>query len=357
MSFGRTEWHWVERFAEQLRLCALGQGQAGVLLFETTSRPELVETCRLAIESVGVLPSMVVVPTAPNPGPVPLRSTGTCLSLRAHPAVLAACKAADVVIDCTVEGLLHTQELQEILASGTRVLMISNEHPENFERLPARPELRDRVELGLKLLREARQMRVTSEAGTDVVVDLEDAYKVGSWGWTTEPGDIAHWPGGLVLAFPGRGTVNGRLVLAPGDINLTFKEYIRSPVTLTIEDDFVRAIEGEGLDADLLRSYLAAFDDDMAYASSHVGWGMNPHARWDTLPLWDKGSINGTEARAFAGNFMYSTGANEHAKRFTRAHFDWPMRSCTVLLDGEAVVRHGELVGDLRPGEAEVHNR
>ena len=270
--------------------------------------------------------------------------------------MLAALKAADVVIDCTVEGLLHTPELQQILAAGTRVFMISNEHPENFERLPARPELRERVELGLKMMQDARQMRIESAAGTDLIVDLTDAHKVGSWGWTTSPGDIAHWPGGLVLAFPGRGRVNGTVVLAAGDINLTFKEYVRSPVTLQVEDDFVRNIEGSGLDAELLRSYLAAFSDDMAYASSHIGWGMNPHARWDTLPMWDKSGINGTEARAFAGNFMYSTGANEYAKRFTRAHFDWPMRNCSVFLDDQEVVSEGELVGELRPSDAEKHD-
>ena len=39
-----------------------------------------------------------------------------------------------------------------------------------------------------------------------------------------------------MLAFPAAGTVNGSVVLAPGDVNLTFKEYVRSEVRLTIED-------------------------------------------------------------------------------------------------------------------------
>ena len=43
---------------------------------------------------------------------------------------------------------------------------------------------------------------------------------------------MTHWPGGLVLAFPAAGTVNGTLVLAPGDVNLTFKRYLEQPVTL-----------------------------------------------------------------------------------------------------------------------------
>ena len=50
-----------------------------------------------------------------------------------------------------------------------------------------------------------------------------------------------------------------------------------------------------------------------------------------------------TELRAFAGNFLYSTGANEVAGRYTLGHFDLPMRSCTVQLDGEVVVRDGQV--------------
>jgi 2,5-dihydroxypyridine 5,6-dioxygenase len=65
------------------------------------------------------------------------------------------------------------------------------------------------------------------------------------------------------------------------------------------------------------------------------------------LPLYDKADPNGTELRAFAGNFLWSTGANEVAGRFCRGHFDLPMRNCTVALDGEPVVVDGRLVGDL----------
>ena len=121
-------------------------------------------------------------------------------------------------------------------------------------------------------------------------------------------------------------------MLAPGDINLTFKTYVREPVTLRIEDDHVVAIEGDGLDADLFRSYLAAFGDRESYAVSHVGFGMNRSARWDYLELYDKAQINGTEARAFAGNFLFSTGANENAGRYTRR----PLRPADAQLHGRA---------------------
>ena len=63
--------------------------------------------------------------------------------------------------------------------------------------------------------------------------------------------------------------------------------------------------------------------------------------------MHDRRDFNGTELRAFAGNFLYSTGANEVAGRHTLGHFDLPVRHCTVRLDGTAVVEAGVLQGDL----------
>ena len=135
--------------------------------------------------------------------------------------------------------------------------------------------------------------------------------------------------------------------MAPGDVNLTFKRYLQEPIRLTIENDFVTDIEGENLDAQLMREYFAAWGDQEAYAVSHVGWGMNPLARWDSMMFYDKKDFNGTELRAFAGNFLYSTGANEVAGRHTLGHFDLPMKGCSVSLDDVLVVDAGQLLGEL----------
>jgi 2,5-dihydroxypyridine 5,6-dioxygenase len=339
-----TEWKWIERFTAQLEQCGVGPGESAVVLSETSSRPQLVETARLALARLGADVAQVVMPTPAAADPVPIRSTGASAALGGHRAAVAALAAAGIVVDCTVEGLLHAPELGEILAGGARVLMISNEHPEIFERMAPDPGLRPRVEAALGRLRSASELRITSPAGTDLVVRLAGGFTAGSWGATDGPGTIAHWPGGLVLTFPARGTVDGRVVLRPGDVNLTFKEYVRSEVALEFSGDYVVAIEGDGLDARLLRSYLESFGDRDAYAVSHVGWGLNHAARWDALPAFDRADHNGTELRAVAGNALVSTGANETAGRFSRGHFDFPMFGCTVALDGAPVVVDGRLV-------------
>ena len=344
-----TEWRFISAFAAQFARCALHEGETVAVLSEAQSRPALVETARLAAQSLGGRVFDLVVPTPNSAHPVPIRSTGASQAIAGNPAVLWALAASDFVIDCTVEGLLHSPELGQILGGGARVLMISNEHPEVFERLQWDADLPRRVELGHEWLSNATTMHVTSAAGTDLTIQLADAVTAGSTGITAGPGSIAHWPGGLVLAFPAAHSVNGTIVLATGDMNLTFNRLLETPVVLHIADNHIECVEGDSADAILFRSYLSAFGDRASYATSHIGWGMNQFARWDASQLYDRRETWGTEARAYAGNFLYSTGANEVAGRFTAGHFDLPMRNCTVRLDDRTVVQDGELVAELLP--------
>ena len=347
-----TEWRYIECFRQQFERCGLTAGETVTLLHESQSRPALVETARLAAQSLGGRVIDLVVPTPGSSHPVPIRSTGASQALAGHPVAVGALAASEFVIDCTVEGLLHAPELGAILTGGARVLMISNEHPEVFERLAWDADMPRRVDLGHQWLRAAAAMRVTSDAGTDLHIRLAGAFTAGSTGLTAGRGSIAHWPGGLVLAFPAAHSVEGTLVLAAGDMNLTFNRVLENDVRLTIVDDHIESIEGHGADAVLFRTYLDAFGDRESLATSHVGWGMNPAARWDASQLYDRRETWGTEARAYAGNFLYSTGANETAGRFTAGHFDLPMRECTVRLDDRVVVERGVLIPELAPAEA-----
>ncbi len=340
----RVEGKWIEAFAETFRLCGVTAGETAAVLSESQSRPVNVELADLALQRLGARVLHLRLTTPPQRVPVPVRSTGASDAIGGLGPAVAALAGSSFVADCTVEGLLHAPELGAILDGGARILMVSDEHPEILERLVPDPALRDRVEQGAAMLAGATQMRVTSAAGTDLTIDVSKAPTAGSWGLTDGPGTIAHWPGGLCLCFPAAGSVNGPLVLDAGDVNLTFKRYLESPVRMRIVDDYVTDISGDGLDAALTASYLAAWDDPDAYAVSHVGWGMNPLARWDALTMYDRTQLNGTELRAFAGNFLYSTGANETAGRHTLGHFDLPMRNCTITLDGTAVVSAGTVV-------------
>lgn len=339
----RIEHRWIAAFRRTFELCKVASGDTVVILSETQSRDLNVHLAELALQGLGAAPVHVKLVTPPQSAPVPVRSTGASLALRGHGSALAALKAADFIADVTVEGLMHAPELGDILKAGTRVLYISNEHPEALERLAADPALTPKVKKAARMLREAKHMTVASAAGTDLRVAMAGASTVGVWGYTDKPGTLAHWPGGIVVSFPAAHSVNGTLVLDAGDVNLTFKRYLERPVRLTIEDDYVREVEGEGTDAELMRRYLAAWGDKEAYAVSHIGWGMNPAARYEAMAFYDRRDFNGTELRAYPGNFLFSTGANEFAGRFTEGHFDLPVRGCTIALDGTTVIDGGEI--------------
>lgn len=343
MLSSRIEHKWIESFVRTFTICKIEPGATVAIVSESTSRQQNVQLAELALLRMNARPFHLVLPSPPQSVDVPVRSSGASDALTGQAAALAAMKASTMVVDLTIEGLLHSREAQEVLAAGSRILYVSNEHPEILERLGPDPALKNTVARSVDRLRQAKTMRISSPTGTDLSVNVVDARIGGGWGAVDAPGQLGHWPGGLVAAYPMGGAVNGTVVLSPGDINLTFKRYLETPVVLTIETDQIVSVEGDGLDAQLMRSYFAAWNDDNAYYTSHLGWGVNPTARWDSMTMYDRGDHNGVEQRAFAGNFLFSTGANKHANRYTLGHFDIPMKNCTVLLDDSLVVREGVL--------------
>ena len=334
---------WLDAFVSLLSLCKARADEQIVLLTESHSRQVNVMLAELALKQLNLPFDITRIESRPASCAPIVRSTGASNILDGESHIVENLCKAGLIIDLTVEGLMHSRPTSDILKSGTRIMTISNEHPEILARLPLDSALKDTVKTAVTACRNASEMHVTSDAGTDLCVAMANTVTVGVWGWTDRPGTLAHWPGGLVVSFPHSSSTNGVLVFKPGDINLTFKRYFESEVRFQITDDFVTHIDGDGTDARLMRHYLAGFDDPLAYATSHVGWGLNSHARYEALAMYDKDDLNGTELRALGGNFLFSTGANEFADRYTEGHFDLPMMDCTIMLDGHKVVDKGAI--------------
>jgi 2,5-dihydroxypyridine 5,6-dioxygenase len=339
----RIEGKWIDAFAHTFELCQVKAGDAVAILSETQSRPVNVHLAELALLRLQARPFHIVVPTPPQFAPVPVRSSGYSFAIEHMSEVVKALAACPFVADLTVEGVIHSPAALNVRKDGTRMLYISNDHPESLERTRSDATMKPRIHKGREMMSNSRCMRVTSKAGTDLEVTMTDAFIGGNLGFVDQPGSWGSWPGGIQSCFPGKGTVNGKVVMAAGDINYTFKRYLETPVTLTIENDFVTDISGDGWDAELLRDYFAAWDDPNAYATSHVSWGMNHGARWDSLVMYDKGDVNATEGRAVAGQFLFSTGPNPAAGRHSDCHFDLTIRDCTIKLDDTVVVDDGQL--------------
>jgi 2,5-dihydroxypyridine 5,6-dioxygenase len=231
----------------------------------------------------------------------------------------------------------------EIQAAGTRILTCI-EPVDTLARLFPTRELSERVARGVALVEAASTLEVTSAAGTDVRWRL-GAYPVyGQHGFADRPGSWDHWSSsGMVYTYGADDGVDGRVVLTPGDVVLPFKRYVQSEVVFEIRAGRIVEIGG-GFDADLIREYMAQFEDDDAYGISHIGWGMNEAARWSGLATDQRG--HGMELRGFAGNVLFSTGPNTQASgpNTTACHLDIPMRHHSLSLDGEPVVVDGRVV-------------
>ncbi|MGH3376692.1 MAG: 2,5-dihydroxypyridine 5,6-dioxygenase [Actinoallomurus sp.] len=331
-------------FTAELELCAVATREVVVILTEPASRGDYAAA---AFASVKELHAHAVQITLPGGSPVELPSTrtGTGYGLRSlddTPPVLDLLRSADMVIDLTLEGSIHTPTLSRILQADTRVLFVC-EPPDVLARnLPEQAD-KDRARQAAKMIAGARSMHVTSPVGTDLTADLTDSHPGFQCGFTDDPGRWDHWPSTMALCWPSTDGIEGTLVLDRGDIIFPFKQYVTEPVTLTIRQGTITAVDG-GIEAFLLTKFFDDSNDPAARRLSHMGWGLMHSADWLALGMYDKETIMGMDGRAAAGNFLISTGPQPFEDRWTPYHLDLPLLNCTVSLDHTLVTKHGNLI-------------
>jgi 2,5-dihydroxypyridine 5,6-dioxygenase len=335
----------LSAWKQVLELCKLKAGENLVILAADHSNPEHVQAARAAATMLGARLSMLELgESAGAMARMAGETTGQhgATNLTGNMAAIAAMKAADMVVD--LMGIDRGTEQQQILDAGTRILLVK-EPPEIFIRLVPTPEDKRRTLAAAAKLKKARTMRVTSAAGTDLRCDLGEYQLLVQYGLADEPGRWDHAPSTFVATWPNETSSQGTVVLDSGTTILPFKEYVRTPIKLTIKDGYIRKIEG-GFDADYLRDYMAKFNDPEGYAVSHLGWGLQKKAHWTTLGMYDKRQSNAMEARSFYANFMFSTGPNGEGggTRHTACHLDIPMLHCSLELDGEKILDGEQLV-------------
>ncbi len=326
----------TEMCLEQLTLSGVHEGEKVIVLSQGEERLDYADAFLAAGSRLGCRMYHMRLPAPmPETGAWAVGKTG----LAANPDAVEALKQADMVVDLIF--LLFSDEQMAIQASGTRVLTAVEPAPLLARLMPTK-QLRERVEVGAELLAKAKTMRITSKHGTDVVYKIGAYPTMSEYGYTDQPGRWDHWPAAFVFTGGADDGVDGTIVLAPGDVLLPFNTYVREPVTYAIEKGFIRSIRG-GLDAELIKSYMATFNDPRGFGMSHVGWGLDHRANWHGLTQFPGGM--GMELRSFYGNVMFSTGPNNElgGPNNTACHLDIPMRNCSLFLDDEPMVLDGQI--------------
>lgn len=339
-------------FRKEFQLCNVQKGETLALLTDLTARRDYVAAAFAAAKDLGADVYEMCVNSVPTWTKVGVETVGKCKG------TLEALKSADMLVCMHVP--LFTKWLKDVRDAGARVLMIIDA-PDDLNDLMSPPGLKEATVYSGKRLERAKKMRVTNDAGTDLTVQLGEYPTMIQYGFAESRGRFDHWGGGHVHTFPNEGSANGTVVIQRGDIViLPYCRYVQDEIRLEVREGFIRRIEG-GLDAKLLSNWLEdnrRFPEDMdGHAISHLGWGLNPQARWDSIALYgDDPERSRAAARTFPGNFLFSTGPNTQGggTRNTLGHYDVPMRECTVMLDDEVIIDRGKFVDEKMIVEREI---
>ena len=329
-------------FRKEFELCNVAEGETVALLSDLNTRREYVQVSFAAASELGADAYELCVNATPSWIKVGVETIGACKG------TLEALCAADMLVCLHIP--LFTKWMKTVRAGGTRVLLVIDA-PDDLEQLMAPPGLREAVIHAGKRLEATNTVRVTSPAGTDLTYDCGEYPTMIQYGFADAPGRFDHWGGGHVHTFPNEGSAGGRVVIQPGDmVVLPYNRYVQDTIRLEVADGHITSISG-GMDARLMEHWLEdnkAHPDDLdGHYLSHLGWGLNPQARWDAIALYGNDPDRTyASARTFAGNFLFSTGPNSQGggTRTTNGHYDVPMRDCTVMLDNDTVIENGHLV-------------
>src|SRR6185295_18489035 len=112
---------------------------------------------------------------------------------------------------------LFTKGLREIMGAGTRVLMVID-HPDDLEMLQSNASIERAVKAAGRRLERAREVRYTSDAGTDLRITRGEYPVMIQYGYADEPGRFDHWGVAIIHTFPNEGSARGTVVLNVGDM-------------------------------------------------------------------------------------------------------------------------------------------
>jgi leucyl aminopeptidase (aminopeptidase T) len=245
--------------------------------------------------------------------------------------VAEAMSVADVLIAPTVQSLSHTAARKRASENGARCATM----PGATEDMVARVMSADMEGLRRKghavadALDRASEARITDSNGTDLRLDLSGREAIPDAGELTETGAFGNLPCGEGFISPKDGS--GTLVV---DGSLAGIGLAEEPVELVVEGGHLTSARGgQGM---TFMELLTAHGEDGTNIAE-LGVGTNEKAKLTGETLEDE-KILGTIHIAFGA----SAGIGGTIQ--VPVHLDCVVLKPTLALDGEAIVREGELL-------------
>ena len=325
----------------ELELCRVTSGETVVVFSDTAAKQDLAKALLGAAAWLGSDAAIVTLPSVDAAGASPTGMRRTTV----EGPLLELAKRADVLIDATRRGFLHSTIQREIVSTGARVLRV-REPVDVLARLFPTPETTQLVGQSETVLSAGDELRLQSDAGTDITIRKGDRAVQAQYGFTADRGRWDHWGTSLVAVAPLEEEAEGTLVLAPNDIiflSATIGVYVAERVTIRVAGGAITAIEG-GRERHLLEELLRS-GDRAAHRISHVGWGCDRRADWNALERYRGLDGGGADVRSVRGGVVLAFGANSDmgGRNVTTVHIDLAFRNTSFSVDGEQIVDAGTL--------------
>jgi leucyl aminopeptidase (aminopeptidase T) len=247
--------------------------------------------------------------------------------------VAAAMLKTDVFLAPTVQSLSHTAARRAATDAGARAATLPGVTEEMLARVMSfdLPELRRRGRVVAEILDRGSQAHITCANGSDLTLNLEGRVATPDTGELTEPGAFGNLPCGEGFIAPRHDAGGGCLFV---DGTVASIGIPNEPIELTVEDGALVAATGE-IGEELMRQLHAAGPDGTRVAE--LGVGTNEKAIL-TGELLEDEKILGTVHVAFGA----SAGIGGEIQ--VPVHLDCVVMKPTLTVDGQEVVRDGELV-------------
>ncbi|HST68794.1 MAG TPA: aminopeptidase [Solirubrobacterales bacterium] len=248
-------------------------------------------------------------------------------------AVAAAMSAADVVLAPTIQSLSHTAARKAASDIGVRIGSLPGVTEEMLGRLMNGDleEIRRRGWGVITALNRAAEARITCPHGSDLRIGLEGRLGIVDAGELGNRGAFGNLPCGEGFIAPVEGTTEGTLVV---DGSIAGVGLLDTPVSLTVREGHL--LDASGEQGAQLMELLTAHGEGGTNVAE-LGIGTNEEATLTGNILEDE-KILGTCHVAFGASAAIGGTVQ------VPVHLDCVVLEPTVEIDGETIVRDGDLL-------------
>jgi leucyl aminopeptidase (aminopeptidase T) len=248
-------------------------------------------------------------------------------------------KSADLIFGLTRYSMAHSRARNQACHAGARYLSLP-EYSHELLRDPAvLADYRGRapvVRAFADAFTRGRRVRVTTELGTDISLDITGRKGNYCPGFVEGPGELGSPPDIEANVSPVETGSNG-VVIIDGSIPCAEVGLLQSPVELTIRDGrIVRFDSEDGNVVGELERLFEGVGSDKAYVLAECGVGLNEAARLTGVMLTDEGA-SGCMHFGFGSN---STVGGQNEVSF---HLDFVFRSPDLFVDERQMLVKGAI--------------